>query len=291
MKLKFLLFFVLPLLVVSAFAQNEIEGLKDRKFSVTNEEVNRKGRLFFYWGYNRSAYTKSDFHIHGDGYDFTVKDMKATDSPTPFTVSNYFTPAEISIPQYVYRLGYYLNDRVSISIGMDHLKYYMVPDQTAVVDGYVSSEASAKYAGEWNNVEVEIPWNWLWVHHSDGLNYTSLELEYNLPVWMSTKKNFYLDVLGNVGAGIVVPKTYVRLYGTAIDNRFHVAGGGMSAKLGTRFTFWKNFYAEAALKSGYVWMPNILVDGSSSAKASQHFGWTEFFGAVGFSISLNKKNK
>ncbi|MGB0403631.1 MAG: hypothetical protein ACPGEG_05990 [Salibacteraceae bacterium] len=289
MKLKVVLFFTLTLLASSAFAQKEIEGVKNKKFSITTEDVARKGRFFFYWGYNRSAYTKSDFHIEGEGYDFTVKDMKATDKPSALTFNNYVE--NISIPQYVYRLGYFINDRVSLSVGIDHLKYYMVPDQTAVVDGYVKPEASAKYAGEWNDEEVYVPWNWVWVHHSDGLNYTSVELEYNLPVWISAKKNFYVDVLGNVGGGLVIPKSYVRVFGEGVDNKFHIAGGGMNLKLGTRFTFWKNFYFEAALKSGYVWMPNILVDGTSTAKANQHFGWTEFFGAVGFSIPLNKNNK
>jgi hypothetical protein len=32
-----------------------------------------KGGFYFYWGYNRSAYTKSDLHLVGRGYDFTMK--------------------------------------------------------------------------------------------------------------------------------------------------------------------------------------------------------------------------
>lgn len=289
MSSKAIFLLILTLFSIKSFSQNEVEGVKNSWLKITQEDPERKGRFFFYWGYNRSAYTKSDFHIQGEGYDFTVKDMKATDKPSALTFNNYV--ANISIPQYVYRLGYFINDRVSLSIGMDHLKYYMVSDQLAVVDGYVSQDVSSEFAGVYDNAEVKIPWDWLWVHHSDGLNYASVELEYNLPLWMSSNRKFYVDVLGNVGGGLVVPKTYVRLYEEAIDNEFHIAGGGMSAKVGGRVTFWTNFYFEASLKSGYVWMPDILVDGTSTASANQQFGWTEFFGAVGFSIPLNKKNK
>src|ERR1035437_6297194 len=41
----------------------------------------RKGTFFFYWGYNRAAYTNSDIHLKGDGYDFTITDLRARDEP------------------------------------------------------------------------------------------------------------------------------------------------------------------------------------------------------------------
>ncbi|PKR79629.1 hypothetical protein CW751_14145 [Brumimicrobium salinarum] len=40
-----------------------------------------KGGFYFYWGYNRSAYTKSDLRLIGTGYDFTMKNMTASDNP------------------------------------------------------------------------------------------------------------------------------------------------------------------------------------------------------------------
>src|SRR3972149_3153003 len=46
------------------------------------KNLKRKGNFFFYWGYNRSAYTKSDIHFWGDGYDFTITNVKAKDEPT-----------------------------------------------------------------------------------------------------------------------------------------------------------------------------------------------------------------
>ena len=50
--------------------------------SETREIYKRKGNFFFYWGYNRSAYTNSDIHFWGDGYDFTITAVRAKDEPT-----------------------------------------------------------------------------------------------------------------------------------------------------------------------------------------------------------------
>lgn len=252
------------------------------------KSVERKGRIFFYWGYNRAAYTTSDFHISGEGYDLTFNDIKAKDKPSPFSAEQYFKPENISQPQYNYRLGYYLSDKLSISIGMDHLKYYMIEDQTVNIDGTISPEASSTYQGTYNGEPTVVPWRFFWVHHSDGLNYTSAELEYNLPVWVSSKKNFYVDVIGNAGIGVVIPKSFVMILDEGEDNKFHLAGGGANLKAGARFTFWKNFYLETAVKSGYVFMPKILVNGDNTAQAHQRFGWIEYYAAFGFSVPLTR---
>lgn len=256
----------------------------------SQHHVDRKGRLFFYWGYNRSAYTSSDFHISGEGYDLTFTDIEGYDRPTAFSYNDYIKPENISKPQYVYRLGYYINDRWSISAGMDHTKYFMKDEQMAGVSGYVDASRSDKYAGTYDGSEMLIPWRMLWFHHSDGLNYASIEVEYNLPVWVSIKKNFYVDLVGNVGAGLVVPKTYVMVLDEEVDNKFHIAGGGANVKLGGRFTFWSNFFFETAFKAGYAWMPNILVNDYSNAKAKQNVGWLEYYAAFGFSVPLIKQN-
>lgn len=259
--------------------------------SFAQNDVSRKGRIFGYWGYNRSAYSKSDIHISGQGYDLTFKKVGAADKPTSFSAEDYLKPENISKPQYNYRLGYYLTDRLSISVGMDHMKYFMWTDQRLEVDGYISKEASEQYQGTYNNELVTVPWRFFWIHHSDGLNYASVELEYNWPVWISPSKKFYVDAVGNVGAGLVVPKTYVMVLNKQEDNKFHVAGGGPNVKLGGRFTFFTNFFFDTSLKAGYTWMPNILVNGEGTAKASQNFGWVQWYTALGFSIPLNGLNK
>ena len=67
-----------------------------------------KGRWFLYWGYNRAQFTKSNIHFSGPDYDFILHDVVATDEPKGLTLKNYFTPKRIWLPQYNYRIGYFL---------------------------------------------------------------------------------------------------------------------------------------------------------------------------------------
>src|SRR5687767_4789372 len=56
-------------------------------FSVLGQENNiikeneRKGQFYFYWGYNRSIYSKTNLHFTSANYDFTVYNIEATDKP------------------------------------------------------------------------------------------------------------------------------------------------------------------------------------------------------------------
>ena len=92
---------------------------------VAQQAIKQKGELFFYWGYNRSAFTPSDMHFQGDNYDFILSDVKASDRPSKVEVDPYLHIGKFTIPQYNYRLGYFLSDRISVSLGMDHMKYVM----------------------------------------------------------------------------------------------------------------------------------------------------------------------
>ncbi len=87
------------------------------------EKALAKGQWFLYWGYNRSWFTNSDIRFEGDDHDFTLRDVRAHDRPVGFDAKTYFSPASIWIPQYNYRIGYFLRDRWSLSLGMDHMKY------------------------------------------------------------------------------------------------------------------------------------------------------------------------
>ena len=66
--------------------------------------------------------SKTNLHFTGPDYDFTFYDIKGSDRPSkPGWV--YLNPTTFTIPQYNFRVGYSLTDRLAVSGGIDHLKY------------------------------------------------------------------------------------------------------------------------------------------------------------------------
>src|ERR1017187_3343295 len=45
----------------------------------TKELFPRRGRFFISWGYNRAAYSHSNMNFRGNGYNFNITDIRATD--------------------------------------------------------------------------------------------------------------------------------------------------------------------------------------------------------------------
>jgi hypothetical protein len=256
---------------------------------VAQQSIKQKGELFFYWGYNRSAFTSSDMHFQGDNYDFILSDVKASDRPSKVEIDPYLHIGKFTIPQYNYRLGYFLSGRISVSLGMDHMKYVMDLGQKVTISGFINTED--KYQGAFSNQEILIGNRFVYLEHSDGLNYASAELDYWLPVWQSNNEKFDVQFMAGAGLGLCIPKTVAVVMDEQLDNRFHVAGWGISSKAGFRTTFFTHFFYEISAKTGYVWLPNVLTTELGSAKVDHHFGWFQVYGAFGISLPLNRKRK
>lgn len=136
-------------------------------FTQSKEVLKRKGTFFFTWGYNLSAYSKSDIHFWGNGYDFVLTDVRATDAPTK-DFATYVKPSAFTVPQYNYRLGYYLTDRVFISVGSDHMKY-AIEKQSSRLSGKISTGDNQ---GTYSHTEVVIGEGRLNGHFGLGGNMT-----------------------------------------------------------------------------------------------------------------------
>ena len=92
---------------------HRIELCKQTSKMLTNFDVKNKviNGLYLQWGYNTEWYTKSNIHfrdlVNGVNHDFTIYKAKAHDRNDLDAITK--KPIEISIPQYNYRIGFYLN--------------------------------------------------------------------------------------------------------------------------------------------------------------------------------------
>jgi hypothetical protein len=200
--------------------------------------------------------------------------MKATDRQTPLSWT-YINPATITIPQYNYRMGYFIRDKWSVSIGMDHMKYVMVAGQHATLSGSIE-HLQAKYKGSLYH-KYKISSDFLSFEHTDGLNNLNVETRYHnqLANWSLDKKNRGI-------AGMMIPKTNARLFNQERHDAFHISGFDIHSVLGVQIDFWKHFFIASEFKMGYINMPSIRITSSKNDLAKQAFGYIQYnilFGA------------
>lgn len=246
-----------------------------------------KGKFYFYWGYNRETYTKSDLHFKGDNFNFTVKKAVALDRQSPLALDPYLRIDQLTIPQYNYRLGYYINDKYNISVGWDHMKYVMVQDQIAKVSGTIKNTGTS-YDRTYTNEDVKLTGDFLQFEHTDGLNYLNAEINRVEPI-ITYKKLFIKSTFG-LGTGLLYPRTRAVVLNNNVNDQWHISGFGVSAKTGINISINNHFFIQAELKAGFIDMPSIVIEAHSKDRAKQNFGFVQGNIVFGYQFNL-KKNK
>ena len=278
-----------------SFAQEiEIEEQVDVQRNFNDVEHN-KGRMFFFWGWNRSTYSNSDITFKGDDYYFTLDETKARDKPKPFGIE-FLDPGRLTIPQNNYRIGYFFHDNYNVTLGVDHMKYVMYNDQVVNASGNINT--GGEFDGIYNNTPINLTEDFLLFEHTDGLNYVNVEVNRfdTVDNWIGFGvKNIDINLTEGIGVGMLYPKTNTTLLGKERYDEFHVSGWGMSAHVGLDITFFKYFFIQYTFKAGYINMQDIRTTGSKTDSASQDFTFLEnmwvFGGKFNVATGKNKKNK
>ena len=256
---------VLLLFTLSVFSQETIK-IQD-KYTAHN-----KGKFFISWGGNREVYSKSDVTFSGSNYNFTIQDMVAHDKPKGWHI-DYINPGRMTIPQTNLRMGYFINDHYSVSIGVDHMKYVMTQNQIANVTGTIG--AGLPFSGTYTNTPTVMSESFLMFEHTDGLNYVNTEFSRHddISQWFSISDTdkLQINLTEGIGVGMLYPRTNTTLLSKPRYDEFHVAGYGTSIKAGLNFTFFKHFYLQTEIKGGYINMPDIRTTQSTTDRASQEF--------------------
>ncbi|MBL7717618.1 MAG: hypothetical protein JNL72_02180 [Flavipsychrobacter sp.] len=227
--------------------------------------------MYFQWGYNRDKYSRSTIRFTDHDYDFTLHNVRASDQPDFKAFRT--NPIDITIPQNSVRLGFYLNEAHThaIELNFDHAKYVMDKYQRA----YMTGELGGR---QYNGDTVLAPW-FVKFEHTNGANFLLLNYvgQHEL---LRSKKRKLASVVWKAGAGVVVPRSDVRIGLRRTDNRYHIAGyiGGLEG--GLRFYPLRNLFMEATAKGGYANYCNVLTVGTG--KASHDFWFGEVVGLVGY---------
>ena len=246
------------------------------------EGIRQQGQWYGYWGWNRSHYSNSNIHFKGEDHDFTLHNVSAKDRQNDVNTSSifnrYLNPFALTIPQYNYRVGYFVANDWSVSLGFDHMKYVVEQGQTVKITGTIDTPGFEK--SNTNAEQKEIDGDFMNFEHTDGLNMISLETEKFFSLWNYGRQHDIALMIGG-GAGAMYPKTNVQMLGYDRRDEFHLAGYAASVKTGVEFTFKHNWFFRAVAKFGYTDMNDILTT-KEGGKASQKFYFEEYIGAVGY---------
>lgn len=248
-----------------------------------NGQSGRKGTIFFYWGWNRGWFSNSDITFSGDNYDFTLKDAAASDRQSKFELGTYLNPGTATIPQYNFRIGYYITNHYNISLGFDHMKYVLNQNQIVKISGKINNTGTV-YDKTYSNENINIQGGFLLFEHTNGLNYVNLEFRRIDEIYKY--KNISINLTEGLGAGILVPKTNTTLLNFKRYDEFHLSGYGIDAIVGLNVTFFNFFFVQSEFKQGYINMPDIRTTIFDSDRASQHFFFSQFNIVFGTNISL-----
>ncbi|MNK01912.1 hypothetical protein D3C87_197260 [compost metagenome] len=249
---------------------------------------NKKGSFYFYWGWNRGAYTKSDIAFSGQSYSFKLDNVIANDRQSAFRPNLYFNPGSMTIPQYNLRFGYYFKDKYEISFGADHMKYVMKNFQTVNMNGTIENSGTP-YDGVYNNQPMMVDTSFLRFEHTDGLNYLNVEVKRSDA--LINLKHFNLSANYGVGAGMMVPRTNTTLLGNKRYDEFHISGYGLDVVGGIKLSFFKYFFIQSEAKYGFIHMPDIRTTEFKEDRAKQHFFFMQYNVVFGAQFQLTNRDK
>jgi hypothetical protein len=248
-------------------------------FSIAQKKTKAIKGMYFQWGYNKEWYTKSNIHfnttVNGVPHNFTIYKAKASDKPDFDAIIE--SPIEISIPQYNYRIGFYLNANktTALELNFDHTKYVVNDNQLVRAKGTIG--------GKYFDKDTVFTPNEMHFEHTDGANFYQINFV-KQHVLRKVNNRPQFTYLWKLGAGLVIPKTNVTLSGKQIDNRFHVSGYCLGAEAGVRYYPFKKWFIETTAKTGFANYTNAI--GIDDGKINHNFGYIELIGTFGYEVSF-----
>jgi hypothetical protein len=265
-------------LAIVAIMFNGIHALAQKK--------ERKGEFYFSWGYNKEWYTNTNVSISQPslGNNFTFRNTKLEDHPG---WDDALFTKEISIPQYNYRIGYFIDkDKdLAIEINFDHTKALFLDNQTVHMVGTYNGRAiDSSFIFSKNGTGSSRNYYYL----NNGANFLLFNIVKRKKFKKLSTNYFDFDGLAKVGIGPVIPHVENSLFGVKNDQLFQFGGWNTGIEYALRSTFKKSLFLEFSGKLDYAYYYNLKVN---QGTAKQGFGTLEFILNLGYTLPAGPKRE
>lgn len=250
------------------------------------QKKERKGEFYFSWGYNKEWYTNTNVSISQPslGNNFTFRNTKLEDHPG---WDDALFTKEISIPQYNYRIGYFIDkDKdLAIEINFDHTKALFLDNQTVHMVGTYNGKAiDSSFIFSKNGTGSSRNYYYL----NNGANFLLFNIVKRKKFKKLSTNYFDFDGLAKVGVGPVIPHVENSLFGVKNDQLFQFGGWNTGVEYALRSTFKKSLYLEFSGKLDYAYYYNLKVN---QGTAKQGFGTLEFILNLGYTLPAGPKRE
>lgn len=224
-----------------------------------NPQQTTKGTFYISAGYNLDWYADGTLHFKDlttNNYDFSLSNVKAKDRDG----LKHLLKEDITIPQYSFRIGYWLNKKydLGIELNYDHAKYVMYKNQVLHLKGFIQ--------GVYYDKDTLVNTNFLTFEHTNGANFAMLNVMKRQNIWHSKNNKWWLGAVAKTGFGIVIPRSDVTIFQVNRNDKYHVAGYITAIETGFRFDFLKHYFLETTGKGVFANYYNVLLPGEGRAK-------------------------
>lgn len=270
-KMKTAAFMCILLIAFTSEAQYRKYNRKKPKNSMA------QGTGYVYWGYNRSAYTKSDIRFEGVGYGFQLNDVQAKDHPST-KLMEYVSPNKLTVPQFNLRVGYNFKNNWNISLGYDHLKYVMVhgPSYQLVGKTEAGFNSVESLSGNYNGYNTFTEEDVFHYENTNGMNYIRAEISKVRNLIRNLNDTYTMTWLWGFSSGVILSQNDFTYNGVKTQATTSLSGVGASVHSGIRFEFWKRIFLQTNIGAGYLFQHYVKTRPNEYDTFARHrFGYVE----------------
>lgn len=243
--------------------------------------------MFGYAGYMMTGYAESNINFVGEGYDFTLSDVRATDNHSYASFPSQVKPSVI-LPELTFKAGYYFRNYWAFALGYDRMRYVMDDRNDVRISGAIDSTKVNN--SPWNGIyqgESTVTDRSTFHYENDELNYIKGEIIRSDQVFRAGNNNEFV-ITSNVGLSLggLISRTDFNYEGVHSLETVSFSGFGSSLQAGLRFEFFRHLFIQTNVTGGFHKLVKAQTRHSelSDASVNQFYGFGSFDVSIGYLI-------
>jgi hypothetical protein len=249
-----------------------------------------QGTLYINFGYNRAAYTPTNFQFTADDYNFNLDKVKGSDSPSGYPVYEFLNKENIQNPDFNFQIGYYIRPKWGIGLGVDRLNYFTDSDQRVFLTGAFNAGENEFWSGQFENEEVQLNRSNLYYRQLAGMNYLRASVLFSHEIFQSNQEYLSINLNTSLSGGVIISNSQFTYNGLSNTPVTSLSGFGFSSHIGVRADFFQRIFILASFSGGYLNQGSVKLSHSGDAFAKHSMMYFSPEISLGFLVFVRPTN-